>query len=345
MMGAGNVMYLVPNRFEYGYGMTPEIVAVALKEEPDLIITVDNGIASVSGVAAAKAAGVKVIITDHHLPGRELPAADAIINPNQLGDNFPSRQLAGVGVIFYLMLALRAYLRKVKWFADKNIESPNLARLLDLVALGTVADLVRLDHNNRVLVQQGLARVRAGESCEGIKALIKIAKRDESRLTSQDFGFALGPRLNAAGRMDDMTIGIETLLCDDAIQAMRLATELDELNQLRKETENIMRDEAMEILARMDLDSSELPVGLVLYDPDWHEGVIGILASRVKEYTHRPVIVFTDSKDGEIKGSARSIAGFHMRDALDHVATEMVICSQSLVAMQWPQGCHSQEKI
>lgn len=322
MMGAGNVTYLVPNRFEYGYGLTPEIVAVALKEEPDLIITVDNGIVSVAGVAAAKAAGVKVIITDHHLPGHELPAADAIINPNQLGDNFPSRQLAGVGVIFYLMLALRAYLREIEWFTDKQIESPNLARLLDLVALGTVADLVRLDHNNRILVQQGLARVRAGEAGEGIKALIQIAKRDEERLTSQDFAFALGPRLNAAGRMDDMTIGIETLLCDDPYQAMLLATELDELNQLRKETETAMRDEAMTILANMDLDSQELPVGLVLYDPDWHEGVIGILASRIKEYTHRPVIVFTDSKDGEIKGSARSIAGFHMRDALDHVATE-----------------------
>ena len=322
MMGSHNVSYLVPNRFEYGYGLTPEIVAVALKEQPDLIITVDNGIASVDGVAAAKAAGLTVIITDHHLPGNELPTADAIINPNQPGDNFPSKHLAGVGVIFYLMLTLRAYLREVDWFAEMQIEVPNLARLLDLVALGTVADLVRLDQNNRILVQQGLARVRSGEACEGIKALIQIAKRDESRLTSQDFGFALGPRLNAAGRMDDMTIGIETLLSDDHFQAMRFATELDELNQLRKETESLMRDEAMTILARMDLDSNELSVGLVLYDPEWHEGVIGILASRVKEYTHRPVIIFTDSKDGEIKGSARSISGFHLRDALDHIATE-----------------------
>ena len=322
MMGCSNVSYLVPNRFEYGYGLTPEIVEVALKEHPDLIITVDNGIASVEGVEVAKAAGVSVIITDHHLPGCELPAADAIINPNQAADQFPSKHLAGVGVIFYLMLALRSYLRDMGWFNEQQIEVPNLARLLDLVALGTVADLVQLDRNNRILVQQGLSRVRAGESCEGIKALIQISKRDESRLTSQDFGFALGPRLNAAGRMDDMTIGIETLLCDDHFQAMRLASELDELNQLRKETEGTMREEAMVILAKMDLDSKELPVGLVLYDPEWHEGVIGILASRVKEYTHRPVIVFTDSKDGEIKGSARSISGFHMRDALDYVATE-----------------------
>ncbi|NOR51867.1 MAG: single-stranded-DNA-specific exonuclease RecJ, partial [Gammaproteobacteria bacterium] len=279
-------------------------------------------IASVEGVAAAKAAGVRVIITDHHLAGSELPAADAIVNPNQPGDNFPSRHLAGVGVIFYLMLALRSYLREVDWFTENHIEPPNLARLLDLVALGTVADLVKLDQNNRILVQQGLARVRAGEACEGINALIQISKRDESRLTSQDFGFALGPRLNAAGRMDDMTIGIETLLCDEPAKALKLAAELDELNQLRKETESLMRDEAMAILARMDLDSQELPVGLVLYDPQWHEGVIGILASRVKEYTHRPVIIFTDSKDGEIKGSARSISGFHLRDALDRVATE-----------------------
>ncbi|MDH3353776.1 MAG: DHH family phosphoesterase, partial [Chromatiales bacterium] len=230
MMGCNNVSYLVPNRFEYGYGLTPEIVEVALKENPNLIITVDNGIASVAGVAAAKAADVKVIITDHHLPGRELPEADAIINPNREEDQFPSKNLAGVGVIFYLMLALRSYLREMDWFTERQIEIPNLAKLLDLVALGTVADLVQLDRNNRILVQQGLARVRAGESCEGIKALIQISKRDESRLTSQDFGFALGPRLNAAGRMDDMTIGIETLLCDDHFQAVRLATELDELN-------------------------------------------------------------------------------------------------------------------
>jgi len=322
MMGANNISYLVPNRFEYGYGLTPEIVEVALKEHPDLIITVDNGIASVDGVAVAKAAGLSVIITDHHLPGSELPAADAIVNPNQPGDPFPSKQLAGVGVIFYLMLALRAHLREREWFVERQLAVPNLARLLDLVALGTVADLVKLDQNNRILVQQGLARIRAGEGCEGIKALIEIAKRDENRLTSQDFGFALGPRLNAAGRMDDMTIGIETLLSDDHFQAMRFATELDELNQLRKETESLMRDEAMAILSKMDLDSIKLPIGLVLYDADWHEGVIGILASRVKEYTHRPVIVFTDSKDGEIKGSARSINGFHLRDALDHIATE-----------------------
>jgi len=322
MMGGENISYLVPNRFEYGYGLTPEIVAVALKQHPDLIITVDNGIASVDGVAAAKAAGLSVIITDHHLPGSELPAADAIVNPNQPGDPFPSKHLAGVGVIFYLMLALRAHLREREWFAERQLEVPNLARLLDLVALGTVADLVKLDQNNRILVQQGLARIRAGEGCEGIKALIEIAKRDENRLTSQDFGFALGPRLNAAGRMDDMTIGIETLLSDDHFQAMRLASELDELNQLRKETESLMRDEAMAILSKMDLDSNELPIGLVLYDADWHEGVIGILASRVKEYTHRPVIVFTDSNNGEIKGSARSIKGFHLRDALDHIATE-----------------------
>lgn len=322
MMGAAEVDFLVPNRFEYGYGLTPEIVDVAAERNPDLIITVDNGISSLMGVAAAQQHGIQVLVTDHHLPGRELPAAQAIVNPNQLGDNFPSKNLAGVGVIFYLMMALRTYLREQGWFAERNLAEPNLAQLLDLVALGTVADVVPLDHNNRILVAQGLSRIRAGKGCCGIQALIEVAKRNASRLVSADLGFAIGPRLNAAGRMDDMNLGIRALLSDRLEEARTIASQLDQLNRERRETEDSMCEQAVADLDKMNLDDSyEMPMGLCLYDPNWHQGVIGILASRIKDRVHRPVIVFTDDGNDSIKGSARSIPGLHIRDALDAVAT------------------------
>lgn len=319
-LGAADVGFLVPNRFEYGYGLTPEIVAVAAGQRPDLIVTVDNGISSLDGVAAANAAGIRVLITDHHLPAEQLPAAAATVNPNQPGDTFPSKSLAGVGVIFYLMLALRARLREVGWFAERGIDEPNLAQLLDLVALGTVADVVPLDRNNRILVHQGLARIRAGQASPGIRALIAIARRNPERLVSADLGYAVGPRLNAAGRMHDMSLGIRCLLADDPAQARHYAGQLEELNKERRGTEEVMREQAFEVLRQMHLEANKLPFGLCLYDPDWHEGVIGILASRVKDRVHRPVIVFTDSADGLIKGSARSVPGLHIRDALDAVA-------------------------
>ncbi len=320
MLGAEQVDFLVPNRFEYGYGLTPEIVAVAAERQPDLIVTVDNGISSLDGVRAAHARGIRVLVTDHHLPGAELPEAEAIVNPNQPGDRFPAKSLAGVGVIFYVMLALRAHLRESGWFERQGIGEPNLAQLLDLVALGTVADVVPLEYNNRILVAQGIARIRAGHACPGIAALMEIAGRRPERLVTADLGFAIGPRLNAAGRMHDMSLGIRCLLADDLPTARRLAAELDVLNKERRGTEEVMREQAFDILKRMHLETSDLPYGLCLYDPDWHEGVIGILASRVKDRVHRPVIVFTDSSDGLVKGSARSIPGLHIRDALDAVA-------------------------
>jgi len=318
LLGAGQVDYLVPNRFEYGYGLTPEIVAVALERRPDLLVTVDNGISSIDGVAAAKAAGLKVLVTDHHLPGRELPAADAIVNPNQPGCDFPSKALAGVGVIFYVLLALRARLRQRDWFARRGIAEPNLAELLDLVALGSVADVVPLDANNRILVHQGLARIRAGRARPGLRALLEVAGRDHRRITSTDLGFILGPRLNAAGRLDDMSLGIECLLCEDEPLARDMAVQLDALNQDRKAIEQGMQREALAQLR--DLPTEQLPFGLCLFEPDWHQGVIGILASRLKERYHRPTIAFADAGDGLLKGSARSIPGFHIRDALDAVA-------------------------
>ena len=320
-MGAEAVDYLVPNRFEYGYGLTPEIVAVAAQRSPDLLITVDNGIASIDGVAAAKEHGMRVLITDHHLPGEALPAADAIVNPNRPGDAFPAKETAGVGVIFYVMLALRARLRETDWFAERGIDEPNLASLLDLVALGTVADVVPLEHNNRILVAQGLVRIRRGQCCHGITALARVARRDPARLVASDLGFAIGPRLNAAGRLEDMALGIECLLTDDPDTALRLAQRLDAINRERREIEAEMQAEALAILDEMALaDDAELPVGLCLYEPHWHQGVIGILASRVKERLHRPVIVFAESDAGELKGSARSVPGLHIRDALDAVA-------------------------
>lgn len=316
-LGAVHVDYLVPNRFDYGYGLTPEIVAVALEREPDLLLTVDNGISSVEGVAAAKAAGLTVLVTDHHLPGAELPAADAIVNPNQPGCAFPSKALAGVGVMFYVLLALRARLRELGWFSAPRSE-PNLGELLDLVALGSVADVVPLDANNRILVHQGLARIRAGRARPGLRAVLEVAGRDPAGINSTDLGFILGPRLNAAGRLDDMSLGIECLLCEDPAMAREMAVQLDELNKDRKSIEQGMQREA---LARLkDLPVEDMPFGLCLFEPDWHQGVIGILASRLKERYHRPAIAFADAGNGLLKGSARSVSGLHIRDALDAVA-------------------------
>lgn len=320
MLGAAHVDYLVPNRFEYGYGLTPEIVAVALQREPQLLLTVDNGISSVEGVAAAKVAGLTVLVTDHHLPGPELPAADAIVNPNQPGCEFPSKALAGVGVMFYVLLALRARLRELNWFAERGLNEPNLAELLDLVALGSVADVVPLDANNRILVHQGLARIRAGRARPGLRAVLEVAGRDHQRINSTDLGFILGPRLNAAGRLDDMSLGIECLLCEDEALARDMAQQLDELNKDRKSIEQGMQREALAQLK--DLPLADMPFGLCLFDPDWHQGVIGILASRLKERYFRPAMAFADAGDGLLKGSARSVPGLHIRDALDAVAAK-----------------------
>ena len=318
-MGAARVDYLVPNRFEYGYGLTPEIVEVALTRQPDVLVTVDNGISSVDGVAAARAAGLKVVVTDHHLPGEQLPAADAIVNPSQPGCDFPSKAIAGVGVIFYVLMALRAELRSSGWFTAQRPE-PNLGELLDLVALGTVADVVPLDANNRILVHQGLARIRAGRCRPGILALLEVARRPAERLASTDLGFIIGPRLNAAGRLDDMSLGIECLLTDDEQLARDIAQELDSMNRDRRSIERDMQQQALLMLDSAEVEESDLPFGLCLFDPEWHQGVIGILASRLKDRYHRPVIAFADAGDGQIKGSARSVSGLHIRDALDSVA-------------------------
>lgn len=322
-MGARQVNYLVPNRFEYGYGLTPEIVAVAAQYRPDVIVTVDNGIASLDGVAAARRHNIQVIITDHHLPGAQLPEADAIVNPNLRDCPFPSKHLAGVGVIFYVMLALRGELRERGWFERQGLPEPNLARYLDLVALGTVADVVPLDHNNRILVDQGLRRIRAGRCAPGIAALLAQGKRSLADCVATDLGFAVGPRLNAAGRLEDMSLGIECLLADDPDRARALATQLDDLNRQRREIEQTMQDQALAALETLNarLEGAGLPPGLCIYDERWHQGVIGILASRIKERVHRPVIAFAMAGDGELKGSARSVPGVHIRDVLDAVAT------------------------
>jgi single-stranded-DNA-specific exonuclease len=315
--------YIVPNRFDYGYGLTPEIVELAKTRNPDLIITVDNGISSIEGVAAAKFAGIKTLITDHHLPGATAPDADAIVNPNQHGCNFPSKSIAGVGVIFYVMLALRAKLRERKWFEENRLAEPKLADLLDLLALGTVADVVALDRNNRILVSEGLRRIRAGRTRPGISSLLEIAGRSSTRLTASDLGFSVGPRLNAAGRLDDMSTGIECLLTDHESTAYKLALQLDGMNKDRKQIEGDMREQAFNFLQEFSLEEIDLPAALCIYDGRWHQGVVGILASRVKEKFNRPVIAFADANDSgnEIKGSARSIKGFHIRDALDAVAS------------------------
>jgi len=320
-MGGGDVNYLVPNRFDDGYGLSPEVVEQAYARGAELIVTVDNGISSHAGVEVAHAKGMQVLVTDHHLPGDTLPAAEAIINPNLHGCAFPSKALAGVGVAFYLMLALRARLRDSGWFEQRGLAMPNLADLLDLVALGTVADVVPLDANNRILVYQGLNRIRAGKCRPGIRALLEVANRDARQLVASDLGFALGPRLNAAGRLDDMSIGVALLLSDDIAQARMLANDLDALNQTRREIEQGMQLEALQLCDQLERSSTALPCGLAMYHPEWHQGVVGILASRIKERFHRPVIAFAPAGEGILKGSGRSVAGLHMRDALERLDT------------------------
>jgi single-stranded-DNA-specific exonuclease len=311
-----DVDFLLPDRFKLGYGLSPEIVDVAAQQSPDLIITVDNGIASLEGVARAQQHGIATLITDHHLPAATLPAADCIVNPNQPGCDFPSKCIAGVGVMFYVMLALRAELRERGYFAERP--EPNFANLLDLVALGTVADVVKLDRNNRILVSQGLKRMRAGQMQPGIAALFKAAARDPKRATAFDLGFLLGPRLNAAGRLADMRLGVECLLTDDPTRALTIAQQLDTLNRERREIEAGMQEQALALLE--SLDANDAAPGIALYDESWHEGVVGILASRIKDKLHRPVFAFAPGEGGIIKGSGRSIPGLHLRDALDLVA-------------------------
>ncbi|PMC21869.1 single-stranded-DNA-specific exonuclease RecJ, partial [Klebsiella aerogenes] len=320
-LGYGNVSYLVPNRFEDGYGLSPEVVEQAHACGAQMIMTVDNGISSHAGVDHAHTLGIPVLVTDHHLPGDTLPAAEAIVNPNLRDCDFPSKSLAGVGVAFYLMLALRTFLRDNGWFEARGIAAPNLAELLDLVALGTVADVVPLDANNRILTWQGLSRIRAGKCRPGIKALLEISNRDPQKLAASDLGFALGPRLNAAGRLDDMSVGVALLLCDNIGEARVLANELDALNQTRKEIEQGMQAEALTLCQQLERSSDTLPGGLAMYHPQWHQGVVGILASRIKERFHRPVIAFAPTGDGTLKGSGRSIQGLHMRDALERLDT------------------------
>ena len=315
-MGARQVNYLVPDRFKFGYGLTPEIVDVAVQFKPDVIVTVDNGIASVEGVAHANALGIPVVVTDHHLPGNDLPAAAAIVNPNQVGCKFPSKALAGVGVAFYLLSVLRAELRNRNWFVHH--QEINLAEWLDLVALGTVADVVPMDQNNRRLVEEGIRRIRGGYCRPGLKALLVVAGVNPKHLTTRDLAFSIAPRLNAAGRLQDMSIGIECLLADE-VSAVARAENLDALNNERKEIETGMRDIALAHLKQLSLDE-ETAAGLCFYRPDWHQGVIGIVASRIKEKSHRPVIAFAKAVDGELKGSGRSVAGFHLHDALNSIA-------------------------
>jgi single-stranded-DNA-specific exonuclease len=314
--GFSNVDFLVPNRFEFGYGLTPEIVGIAAERAPSLIITVDNGISSNAGVAAARARGIKVLITDHHLPGPELPAADVIVNPNVPGSIFGSRALAGVGVAFYVMAAVR---REI--VTRGTVVMPPVTDFLDLVALGTVADLVPLDVNNRVLVSQGIRRIRAGRAIAGIRALLAIAGRDAAALTSADLGFAIGPRLNAAGRLDDMSIGIRCLLTDDDSEALALATRLDQLNVERREIEAKMQGAALAAVSGLREPEGVSRQGVCLFDPAWHQGVVGLVASRIKDRVRRPVIAFARNADGSLRGSARSVQGIHIRDVLDGIAT------------------------
>jgi single-stranded-DNA-specific exonuclease len=320
-MGFAEVDFLVPNRFEFGYGLTPEIVAVAAAQAPHLLITVDNGISSIDGVAAARAAGIQVLVTDHHLPARQLPDACAIVNPNQHGCQFPSKNLAGVGVMFYVLAALRSRLRADGHFERAARPEPNVAQWLDLVALGTVADVVALDQNNRILVEQGLRRIRAGQCRPGISALLRAGRRDPRRCVASDLGFAAAPRLNAAGRLTDMRAGIECLLNDDAAECARLADQLDALNRERRDIEAAMQREALASMQGVLDGIDELPYGVCLFQEHWHQGVVGIVASRVRERVHRPVIAFARESAGRLKGSARSIPGLHIRDALDALAT------------------------
>lgn len=323
MMGCTQVDYLVPNRFDDGYGLSPEVVDQAISKGAQLIITVDNGVSAIEGVAAAKAQGIDVLVTDHHLPGDTLPDADAMVNPNLNECGFPSKSLAGVGVAFYLMLALRAHLQTNGWFETRGIPYPNLGILLDLVALGTVADVVTLDLNNRILVHQGLMRIRAGKCRPGIQALIEVARRNMKTLVASDFGFAIAPRINAAGRLDDMSFGVELLLCENLQAARKMASELDALNETRKEIEQGMKEEGIAICEKLQFgETTSLPMGIALLQNEWHQGVIGILASRIKDKFHRPVIAFAGGGDGLIKGSARSILGLHIRDILDLINTQ-----------------------
>jgi single-stranded-DNA-specific exonuclease len=322
MLGANNVAYRVPNRFRHGYGLSPGLVEEMRADPPHLLVTVDNGIASHAGVDAARALGIRVVVTDHHLPGETLPAADAIVNPNVAGDAFPSKSLAGVGVVFCLMLALRGELRGRAWFGASRAE-PDLSTLLDLVALGTVADLVALDANNRVLVAAGLRRIRAGKACAGVLALCRVSGRDLSRIVASDLGFAIAPRINAAGRLDDMALGIECLLADDEARATSLATRLSEINAQRRDLQAQMVEEGEATVARFVAEHGDaaFPWGVVLFRSDWHAGIVGLVASKLKERLNRPVIAFApgDESGDELRGSARSISGFHLRDALAEV--------------------------
>jgi single-stranded-DNA-specific exonuclease len=313
--GFTDVSYLVPNRFEFGYGLSPEIVAVAARDTPDLIITVDNGISSIEGVRAARDAGIAVLVTDHHLPADELPDADVIVNPNLEDSTFASRNLAGVGVAFYLMAALGRVLEQQDVAGAARIP----AQFLDLVALGTVADVVPLDHNNRILVQQGLNRIRAGKTVAGIRALLTLTGRQLSRTVSTDLGFIAGPRINASGRLDDISVGIECLLTDDTAVAGQQAQLLDQINKDRREIEATMREQAFAYVN--SLESKKWPSCVCVYEKDWHQGVVGLIAARVKERCHRPVIAFAKESDGFLKGSARSVAGVHARDLLESVSS------------------------
>ena len=319
MLGSQAHDYLVPNRFDFGYGLSEEIVALAAQQQAELIMTVDNGISCFAGVEKARELGIKVVITDHHLPAETLPPADAIVNPNQPGCEFMSKNLAGVGVAFYLMLALKARLQQQAWFEQQGLPVPNLASLLDLVALGTVADVVPLDDNNRIMVHQGLQRIRSGQCRPGISAMLEVAKRTGADLVATDLGFVLGPRLNAAGRLDDMALGIECLLCHEPGKARQMAMQLDHLNRERREIEAGMQQEAIQVLESLAFSESELPFGLVLYQHDWHQGVIGIVAGRIKDKYFRPTIAFAQESEHVLKGSARSIPGLHIRDLLEEI--------------------------
>ena len=321
-MGAAFVDFIVPDRFVHGYGLSPEVVELASTQSPELLITVDNGISSLEGVNLARQMGIEVLITDHHIPGDELPNANVIVNPNLPNDAFPSKALAGVGVMFYVLAALRNKLKELNWFEQKQIAVPNLAALLDLVALGTVADVVPLDFNNRLLVAQGLHRIRQKKCVPGISSLLLVSKRNPASIVASDLGFALGPRLNAAGRLTDMRLGIECLCSDDEQMALQLAGKLDALNRERREIQSDMEEDARLLLDELDFSSAEnLPCGICLYRENWHQGVVGVLASRIKEFTHRPVIVFAKESDHQLKGSARSIKGVHIRDVLESIAT------------------------